>query len=100
MGEGQLEITFAPIDDENIEHLKTLNRAIFPVNYPDRVYQDILACGDVTQLALSKGTLLGAIACRLENSPQVPTQKSNIVTHKYTAYLNSFNIILYLYAGS
>lgn len=75
MGNGQFEITFTPVDAGNIELLKTLNRAIFPVNYPDRVYKDILACGDVSQLAFHKDVLVGAIACRLENSPQVGKTK-------------------------
>lgn len=35
--------------DKNIEQLKLLNRAIFPINYPERMYKDILAYTDVTQ---------------------------------------------------
>ena len=71
MGPAQLEISFDQVSESNLEQLKTLNRVIFPINYQDRVYQDILACGEVTQLAFHNRNLVGAIACRLENSPQV-----------------------------
>lgn len=32
----------------------------------DEVYQDILACGDVTQLAMLDDKCIGAIGCRLQ----------------------------------
>ena len=32
----------------------------------DEVYQDILACGDVTQLAMLDEKCIGAIGCRLQ----------------------------------
>lgn len=35
--------------EKNIEQLKLLNRAIFPINYTERMYKDILAYPDVTQ---------------------------------------------------
>ncbi|KAL3163256.1 hypothetical protein ABBQ32_009655 [Trebouxia sp. C0010 RCD-2024] len=62
----ELDISFVEVRDENVEQLKVLNRAIFPINYQDRVYKDILASGQVTQLAYHTDTLVGAIACRLE----------------------------------
>ena len=71
MGDGQLQITFDQIGQHNLVQLKTLNCAIFPIKYQEKVYQDILACGEVTQLAYHNGNLVGAIACRLENSPEV-----------------------------
>jgi N-alpha-acetyltransferase 50 len=71
MGDGKLDITFDQVGQHNLVQLKTLNCAIFPVKYQDKVYQDILACGEVTQLAYHNGNLVGAMACRLENSPQV-----------------------------
>ena len=75
-----LDISFVEVRDENVEQLKVLNRAIFPINYQvnqgsvcgsarpssavrhshsacapsqDRVYKDILASGQVTQLGAS-----------------------------------------------
>lgn len=32
---------------------QVLNRAIFPINYPERMYKDILAFPDVTHVRLS-----------------------------------------------
>lgn len=70
-GGASLELTFSTCRPDNVEQLRALNRAIFPINYSDRMYQEILACGDVTQLAFHGGTLIGAIGCRLESTPQV-----------------------------
>ena len=66
-----LPITFGAVTEKNVEQLKVLNRAIFPINYNERVYKDILAFTDVTQLAYHNDVLVGAIACRLEKSAQV-----------------------------
>jgi len=64
-----LPIAFDTAREKNIEQLRVLNRAIFPINYPDRIYRDIIACGEVTQLAYHNDVLVGAIGCRLEKSP-------------------------------
>lgn len=48
-----------------------LLQAIFPINYSDRMYQEILACGPVTQLAFHGEQLIGAIGCRLEDMREV-----------------------------
>lgn len=32
----------------------------------DNLYRDVLTCGDVTQLAMTNGKCIGAIACRLQ----------------------------------
>eukprot|EP00879_Flechtneria_rotunda_P022855 GHRR01024154.1.p1 GENE.GHRR01024154.1~~GHRR01024154.1.p1 ORF type:complete len:152 (+),score=34.67 GHRR01024154.1:461-916(+) len=40
----------------------------------DRVYQDALACGDVSQLAFEGDTLIGGIICRLEALPSGTAQ--------------------------
>lgn len=57
---------FVPVCEANVEQLKLLNSVIFPLRYPQQVYTDCLACGDLSQLAYRDGTLVGAIACRLE----------------------------------
>lgn len=66
-------VAFGPLTEANVEQVRALNRAIFPVNYPERVYQDMLACGPVTQLALAEGgAVVGAVGCRLEAAPGGP----------------------------
>ncbi|KAI3436413.1 hypothetical protein D9Q98_005830 [Chlorella vulgaris] len=66
----RLPITFGTVTDKNIEQLKVLNRAIFPINYPERMYKDVLAYTDVTHLAYHNDVLVGAIACRMERAAQ------------------------------
>ena len=68
----QLDIAFGAITDKNIEQLRVINRVIFPINYQESVYQDILACSEVTQLAYHNDVVVGAIACRLEKAPGGP----------------------------
>lgn len=67
----KLPITFDGVREKNIEQLRILNQAIFPIKYQEQVYKDILACGDITQLAYHNDVLVGAVACRLEKSPEV-----------------------------
>jgi hypothetical protein len=63
----ELPITFSPILPSNFQQLKSLNTVIFPVKYEDKMYTDMIACGEVTQLAYHNDELIGAIGCRLEN---------------------------------
>jgi hypothetical protein len=63
----ELPITFSPILPSNFQQLKSLNTVIFPIKYEDKMYTDMIACGEVTQLAYHNGKLIGAIGCRLEN---------------------------------
>ncbi|KAK2078639.1 hypothetical protein QBZ16_003479 [Prototheca wickerhamii] len=73
MSATEFPLVMKGICEENLEDLRTLNRALFPINYTERVYADILACGDVSQLAYdAEGHLVGGIGCRLENTPQGP----------------------------
>mmetsp|Transcript_12326 Transcript_12326/g.29272 ORF Transcript_12326/g.29272 Transcript_12326/m.29272 type:complete len:186 (+) Transcript_12326:392-949(+) len=61
-----MSITFSSVNNDNLSHLKALNRAILPVNYKDKLYSDCLAFEEVTQLAFHGGLAVGGIACRLE----------------------------------
>lgn len=68
----ELQFRLEPVSEGNMNDLRNMNRALFPLNYSDRVYADILACGEVSQLAYTPtGDLMGAIACRLENTQEV-----------------------------
>ncbi len=66
--------TFEDVDETNIGELEKINHVIFPIRYPPRVYQDIVACGGVSHLARlnSTGQIVGGISCRLENTPDGP----------------------------
>jgi hypothetical protein len=65
------ELEFEAVNDSNVEELKQLNRGIFPINYQDKVYADIVACGDISQIVRLKKKVVGGIACRLENKGEV-----------------------------
>lgn len=65
------DVCFEGVCGENIQKLRTLNQVIFPINYPERVYNDILACGEISQLASLHGKVVGGISCRLENTAEV-----------------------------
>lgn len=70
-------VSFEAVDESNIDELEKINQVIFPIKYPRRVYDDIVACGGVSQLARLTNTaaptanrtgVIGGISCRLENS--------------------------------
>lgn len=65
------EFEFEGVNDSNVDELKQLNRGIFPINYQDKVYKDIVACGDISQIVRLKRKVVGGIACRLENKADV-----------------------------
>eukprot|EP00455_Lapot_gusevi_P006803 TRINITY_DN1291_c0_g1_i4.p1 TRINITY_DN1291_c0_g1~~TRINITY_DN1291_c0_g1_i4.p1 ORF type:complete len:173 (+),score=52.89 TRINITY_DN1291_c0_g1_i4:57-575(+) len=77
----ELDITFGNITEKNVEQLRRLNIAIFPVRYNDKFYQtDILKeeHRDVTKLVYHNDVLVGAVCCRLETEGSV--QKLYIMT--------------------
>jgi hypothetical protein len=63
-------LTFDRVSEHTLPQLKVLNGAIFPIKYNDKVYHDILSCG-VSMLAYYNNLLVGAVAARLENGPEV-----------------------------
>lgn len=46
----RLQLSFGAVTEKNIEQLKVMNKVLFPINYPDKMYSDILAFPDVTQV--------------------------------------------------
>lgn len=75
----QLQVTFDGLLPKNMEQLKILNAALFPIKYQDGFYRECCAAGDVTQLAYHNDVLVGAIACRLELQPDF-TAKMYVMT--------------------
>lgn len=64
----QLPIVFDDVREKNLEQLKLLNSVIFPIKYQEKMYQDVLACGSLSQYAYHNDVLVGAIACRAEKT--------------------------------
>ncbi|KAG2483692.1 hypothetical protein HYH03_017492 [Edaphochlamys debaryana] len=68
-GKRELPVSFDIVREKNLEQLKLLNNVIFPIKFPDDMYRQCMACGDLTQLAFHNDILVGAIAVRCEKQP-------------------------------
>eukprot|EP00741_Cyanophora_paradoxa_P007126 tig00001093_g6897.t1 len=62
----QKQVTFGDITEKNMEQLKVLNVAVFPVRYNDKFYTDLLANPRFTKLVYYNDILVGAYCCRVE----------------------------------
>lgn len=49
----ELEVTYGEITEKNLGLLKVLNRSIFPVQYNDKFYTDLLASPDLCRLGIT-----------------------------------------------
>lgn len=67
---GRIEL--GDITKHNIRLMRLLNQSIFPVNYNDRFYKDVLEAGELAKLAFYNDVIVGAVCCRLE---QVDNEK-------------------------
>lgn len=54
------------ITKHNIKLMRRLNQAIFPVNYNEKFYKDVLEAGELAKLAFYNDIVVGAVCCRLE----------------------------------
>lgn len=61
---GRIEL--GDITKHNIKLLRRLNQAIFPVNYNDKFYKDVLEAGELARLAFYNDVVVGAVCCRIE----------------------------------
>mmetsp|Transcript_28645 Transcript_28645/g.37541 ORF Transcript_28645/g.37541 Transcript_28645/m.37541 type:complete len:186 (+) Transcript_28645:78-635(+) len=65
----KLQVEFGPINENNLQQLRKLNLAIFPVKYNDKFYSDILFVPEnFAQYAYVNGFVVGAICARIEES--------------------------------
>lgn len=64
----QKYIKFGTVTEKNVEQLRKLNLAVFPVRYNDQFYSDLAASTTqaYTHLAYFNDILVGAICCRIE----------------------------------
>lgn len=67
---GRIEL--GDITKHNIRLMRRLNQSIFPVNYNDKFYKDVLDAGILAKLAFYNDVIVGAVCCRLE---QVDNEK-------------------------
>lgn len=59
-------IELGDITKHNIKLMRRLNQAIFPVNYNDKFYKDVLEAGEWAKLAFYNDVVVGAVCCRIE----------------------------------
>ena len=63
----QKHISFGEVTEKNIDQVRKLNLAVFPVRYNDKFYADLATThGKFTQLGFFSDILVGAICCRVE----------------------------------
>lgn len=66
--EAHLPVTFDDVREKNVNSFKKLNSVVFPIKYQDKIYNDCIVAGSVTQLAFYTDILVGGIGCRLEKA--------------------------------
>mmetsp|Transcript_34141 Transcript_34141/g.61319 ORF Transcript_34141/g.61319 Transcript_34141/m.61319 type:complete len:168 (+) Transcript_34141:36-539(+) len=71
---GALSIEYGMINADNVEQLKKINQACFPVSYNDSFYEDMAKKQDenLCKFAYWNGFAVGAICTRVEPIPDCP----------------------------
>lgn len=63
---GRIEL--GDITKHNIKLMRRLNQSIFPVNYNEKFYKDVLEAGELAKLAFFNDIVVGAVCCRIEQA--------------------------------
>lgn len=53
-------------DFMELQQLRRLNQAVFPVSYNDKFYKDIVSAGELAKLAYFNDIVVGAVCCRID----------------------------------
>lgn len=61
---GRVEL--GDITKHNIRQMRRVNQSIFPVNYNEKFYKDILEAGELARLAYYNDVVVGAVSCKIE----------------------------------
>eukprot|EP00545_Synedropsis_sp_CCMP1620_P014609 CAMPEP_0119019382 /NCGR_PEP_ID=MMETSP1176-20130426/21655_1 /TAXON_ID=265551 /ORGANISM="Synedropsis recta cf, Strain CCMP1620" /LENGTH=148 /DNA_ID=CAMNT_0006973561 /DNA_START=69 /DNA_END=512 /DNA_ORIENTATION=- len=66
-----LQIEFGPITEQNVNFLRKVNSACFPISYNDKFYKDVVALKDdgLNKFAYYGGFVVGAVCTRMEPLP-------------------------------
>mmetsp|Transcript_8325 Transcript_8325/g.12822 ORF Transcript_8325/g.12822 Transcript_8325/m.12822 type:complete len:168 (+) Transcript_8325:127-630(+) len=73
----RLKIDFGAITDNNVEMLRKVNAACFPISYNDNFYKDVVARKNegLNKFAYFGGFVIGAVCTRLEPLPGDESRK-------------------------
>ncbi|KAI7859328.1 acyl-CoA N-acyltransferase [Circinella umbellata] len=59
-------IALGDVTCNNVGQLRKLNQVIFPVNYGDKFYKDVIEAGELAKLVYYNDVCVGAVCCRKE----------------------------------
>jgi hypothetical protein len=85
-------LVFGELTEKNVGQLRLLNTVVFPVNYNDTFYRDLLIDPTLTRLALYNDVLVGGLCCRVENKPAGAGRRLYIMTLGVLAPYRKLNI--------
>uniref|UniRef100_A0A0N5AVR5 N-terminal methionine N(alpha)-acetyltransferase NatE n=1 Tax=Syphacia muris TaxID=451379 RepID=A0A0N5AVR5_9BILA len=63
---GRCEIALGDVTHHNIQQLKRLNQAVFPVSYNDKFYKEVVTTGELAKLAYFNDIVVGGVCCRID----------------------------------
>jgi len=90
-------IEYGPVTAKNVGTLKILNTAIFPVNYADRFYADLLlpSRDELSRLAFYNDVVVGAVCCRIETKAEVDVSSLDPSQHHQgtRAYIMTLGVL-------
>jgi ribosomal protein S18 acetylase RimI-like enzyme len=78
-----LKIEFGPITADNVEQLRKVNTACFPIQYQETFYKDVVAQQNegLSKFAYWNGLVIGAVCTRVEDLPDnAPNQRLYVMT--------------------
>uniref|UniRef100_A0A1I8EX88 N-terminal methionine N(alpha)-acetyltransferase NatE n=2 Tax=Wuchereria bancrofti TaxID=6293 RepID=A0A1I8EX88_WUCBA len=63
---GRCDMELGDVTHHNVEQLKRLNQAVFPVTYNDKFYKEIITVGELAKLAYFNDIVVGGVCCRID----------------------------------
>ncbi|VDN39543.1 unnamed protein product [Gongylonema pulchrum] len=63
---GRFDMELGEVTRHNVQQLKRLNQAVFPLAYNDKFYRDVVSDGELAKLAYFNDIVVGAVCCRID----------------------------------
>ncbi|MFH4977302.1 hypothetical protein AB6A40_004011 [Gnathostoma spinigerum] len=68
---GRCDMELGDVTIHNVQQLKRLNQAVFPVSYNDKFYKEIVSAGELAKLAFFNDIVVGGVCCRIDVQDKV-----------------------------